>query len=328
MISMVAVKIIAWKEADSEKLAKFTVDCYRTREGSERVEYTIDMAKTMMDQFDDEKSRLFIAYRSGSLAGWMEVYDYTSSMNYIYSNHPIVLPGPHEDTIADELIRKAVEYTEKTGKGRLEIFFGGITESNRLKVDRYRRWYEAAGMKQGGEWAHMTAQLDMMDIPDIVFPDDIRVGKIRDVTNDELYPCYYRTFITSGDDRFLDQTEAQRRENFDDFFRRDRPQDEDASILLFHGEEIVGFAQVIVLEDGKGFYNGIGIHPDYRGRGLGTKMLTLSMKRAKMNGMAKITLEVDTTNEVAIGLYKRVGFIQDSGNVSFVWKKGSTDQSE
>ncbi len=61
--------------------------------------------------------------------------------------------------------------------------------------------------------------------------------------------------------------------------------------------------------------------PDYRGKGLATKMLMLSTKRAKKNGMSEITLEVDITNSVAIALYERVGFSQDSGNISFLWKR-------
>jgi len=317
---VIDVRILKYKEVDLDELSQFTLAFYQGREEFRNETYDSERIRKMLEKLDEKRSRFVVARESDKLVGWMEIYDYTPSMNYIYPEHPIVLSNPNEDAIASRLIREAINYTQKIGKNRLEIFFDNLTEKNRSKIELYRRWYESSGMHQAGEWVHMTAHLDELDFPEIDFPDFIRIGKVRDVPNDELYTSYYQTFITSGNDRFLDQTDAERRENFDDFFDRTKAQDEDASILLFYDDKVIGFSQVILLCE-KGFYNGIGIHPDYRKQGLGTKMLQLSMKRAEMNGMSEITLEVDVTNAAAINLYKRVGFHVDSGNVSFLWHR-------
>ena len=74
----------------------------------------------------------------------MEVYDYTSSMNYIYPEHPVVALRPDEDTIATALIRESIEYTKRIGKTRLETFFDGITEETMPTIDLFRGWYETS----------------------------------------------------------------------------------------------------------------------------------------------------------------------------------------
>jgi ribosomal protein S18 acetylase RimI-like enzyme len=159
-----------------------------------------------------------------------------------------------------------------------------------------------------------------MEIPDVEFPRGYSVVQIKDVPNEEIWPCYYETFMSSGDGRFLDQNDTQRKENFEKFFDKSRPRSEEASILVRKGQRIIGYNQVIITEEG-GFFNGIGIHPDFRRKGLGKMMILTSMKRAAENGVSKLILEVDIENKVAIDLYEKVGFKQTKGSISHVWKR-------
>jgi ribosomal-protein-alanine N-acetyltransferase len=52
----------------------------------------------------------------------------------------------------------------------------------------------------------------------------------------------------------------------------------------------------------------IGVHPDHRGRGLGTSLLAEAIRRARRCGARHLTLEVDLANESARRLYRREGF--------------------
>jgi [ribosomal protein S18]-alanine N-acetyltransferase len=52
----------------------------------------------------------------------------------------------------------------------------------------------------------------------------------------------------------------------------------------------------------------LGIHPDYRQRGLGKSLLFALLKLARSIEMARATLEVRATNQIAIDLYQRSGF--------------------
>jgi len=54
------------------------------------------------------------------------------------------------------------------------------------------------------------------------------------------------------------------------------------------------------------------VHPDFKGQGLGTKMLTDLVDILEHEGIKQIFLEVRESNQVAIGLYKKVGFIEIS----------------
>ena len=55
----------------------------------------------------------------------------------------------------------------------------------------------------------------------------------------------------------------------------------------------------------------IGVHPDARGAGIATAMLTLMESEIKKAGVKKIFLEVSAENAPAIALYKKYGFTQN-----------------
>lgn len=65
---------------------------------------------------------------------------------------------------------------------------------------------------------------------------------------------------------------------------------------------------------------GMWLDAPYRGRGLGTALLTQSITWAKDNGAHKITLEVWPHNDAAIALYRRFGFEQE-GYLRRHWRR-------
>jgi len=50
--------------------------------------------------------------------------------------------------------------------------------------------------------------------------------------------------------------------------------------------------------------------PEYRGRGIGRKLLEAVEKNARQLGCCKVTLEVGQDNQLAKGLYRSVGFAE------------------
>lgn len=65
---------------------------------------------------------------------------------------------------------------------------------------------------------------------------------------------------------------------------------------------------------------GMWLDAPYRGRGLGTALLTESITWAKDNGAHKITLEVWPHNDEALTLYRRFGFEQE-GYLRRHWRR-------
>lgn len=53
----------------------------------------------------------------------------------------------------------------------------------------------------------------------------------------------------------------------------------------------------------------IAVHPDYRGRQLGRKIMEVLMAEARHRKLLRMTLEVRRQNHVAIALYKHLGFL-------------------
>lgn len=56
---------------------------------------------------------------------------------------------------------------------------------------------------------------------------------------------------------------------------------------------------------------GMGVLAEFRGRGIGSRLLLETIRAAKDAGLKRIELEVFSSNRVAIAMYKRQGFIQE-----------------
>lgn len=55
-------------------------------------------------------------------------------------------------------------------------------------------------------------------------------------------------------------------------------------------------------------YLGMGLLREYRGQGLGSKLLTAVLEHAKNFGLEKVELQVYTTNTAAVALYEKFAF--------------------
>lgn len=56
---------------------------------------------------------------------------------------------------------------------------------------------------------------------------------------------------------------------------------------------------------------GMGVLPDYRGRGIGARLLDEALKQAFATGFVRIELSVRADNVRAIRLYEKVGFVRE-----------------
>ena len=56
---------------------------------------------------------------------------------------------------------------------------------------------------------------------------------------------------------------------------------------------------------------GLAVHPDARGHGAATALLTAAEQRVRARGARKLSLRVLSTNHAALGVYERLGFIRE-----------------
>ncbi|WP_231702607.1 ribosomal protein S18-alanine N-acetyltransferase [Desulfocucumis palustris] len=78
-------------------------------------------------------------------------------------------------------------------------------------------------------------------------------------------------------------------------------------IVAVYNQKVLGYAGLWVVLD-EGHITNVAVHPDFRGNRLGFLLMTEIMRRASIKGADKITLEVRPSNEIALKLYRSLGF--------------------
>ena len=82
--------------------------------------------------------------------------------------------------------------------------------------------------------------------------------------------------------------------------------------VAVRGEEVIGWCDISPMRL-EGFRHcgrlGMGVHKDFRGRGLGQRLIDRTIADAKQKGLERIELEVFASNTPAIKLYEKVGFV-------------------
>lgn len=79
-------------------------------------------------------------------------------------------------------------------------------------------------------------------------------------------------------------------------------------LVALENEKVVGYGGMWHIIN-EGHITNIAIHKDYRKKGIGTKIVSRLIEVAKEKEMIGITLEVRKSNEKALNLYKKQGFI-------------------
>jgi putative acetyltransferase len=132
----------------------------------------------------------------------------------------------------------------------------------------------------------------------------------------EIYAASYRDCldVVARERRYLAQVEALLLARMQEFVRDSVARDA-VQFFALDGERVVGWADIFaawapaVAHCGT---LGMGVHPHYRGRGLGERLLRACIDKAWQKGMTRIVLEVRADNAAAIALYAKLGFRQEA----------------
>lgn len=93
-------------------------------------------------------------------------------------------------------------------------------------------------------------------------------------------------------------------------FWREASNEHTCYVLACDGEAaapVIGYAGCWILA-GEAQITNVAILPDYRGRGVGTKLMAAVIAAAKARGASAMTLEVRPSNAPALALYHHYGF--------------------
>lgn len=78
--------------------------------------------------------------------------------------------------------------------------------------------------------------------------------------------------------------------------------------LVRAGTRLIGYIGVWLVVD-EGHITNVAVHPDYRGHGIGRRLLTEAIDFCAGKGATRMTLEVRVSNEIAQRLYRDLGFV-------------------
>lgn len=76
------------------------------------------------------------------------------------------------------------------------------------------------------------------------------------------------------------------------------------------GTKCIGFGGIWIILD-EAHVTNIAVHPEYRGIGIGEKLLIAMIEMCKVESVMEMTLEVRRSNIAAQSLYKKFGFISE-----------------
>ena len=84
-------------------------------------------------------------------------------------------------------------------------------------------------------------------------------------------------------------------------------------VLTYDGDKVIGYCwttyeRQVAIGERKGRIFMLGVDPDYRGRGVGKRVLLAGLAHLKNKGLRVAELTVDSENKTACALYRSVGF--------------------
>jgi len=149
-------------------------------------------------------------------------------------------------------------------------------------------------------------------------PPEIRPLMWRDMPS--LHACYD---IIAKERQFVRHTQAPA---YDVFCRqRMAHYGDDIQYIAHDCEKVVGYCDINRDRDGEQYAHcgelHIGIHPQYRGLGVGRRLLETAIRQAQQRGIERIALHALADNAVAIHMYEKFGF-EHEGIHRNVWKIG------
>ena len=290
-------RIRNYRMEDRESLVRFWTEVVTMDES-----HGSFLVRELIDNLDRPnhfpEKNLFIAESMGNIIGHLDVFPEMQIGRVVVQC--LVHPEHRRKGIAEKLVERAIERAiELTAK----IAHANISQDDKAG----KRLFSKMGFQFVRRYLELKLDLSK-----------VRLSKIK--RND--YPC--RPMIPGEEERL---TRLQNRSFMDTWgFNPNTREDiiyrihlSEASFkditLCLDGVEPIGYCWSKIfyekdksLDGMRGRINMLGVDPDYRGKGVGRKVLLNGLIQLKSRGVRIVVLTVDNENEVARALYQSVGF--------------------
>lgn len=134
---------------------------------------------------------------------------------------------------------------------------------------------------------------------------------IRPIAENDIEGFHQALDVVAREKKYLAFLEAPAKESTAAFIRSNIEHDHPQFVAEADGK-VVGWCDVMPARANTTHSHcgtlGIGILPAFRGQGLGRRLMTAAIDKARAKGLTRIELTVRTDNLNAIALYKKLGF--------------------
>lgn len=131
---------------------------------------------------------------------------------------------------------------------------------------------------------------------------------------EKFFPCFHAALSTVAKERvYIEMIEAPSVEKVSKF-QGELTSKNGPVYYAIQNDRVVGWCDVFPEENPRQSHRGslgMGLIPEFRGKGLGSRLLSSVLDHAKRFGLEKVELNVYTSNGPAIALYKKFGFEQE-----------------
>ncbi len=266
----------------------------------------------------NDNYEIVMAMDEERIVGWIYYYTGFMPMAFISGFSPIIDPENDSENIALQLIEVSKENIVARGFTRLEIEFAFLSDAHQKLSRKYIDWYEKCGFQFAAEEVHMKADLSTIAVPELAIPEGYAIRRFSEVHYDRLEVSGFRTFENGQDQLFLSMSHAEQQVNIQHFFNKTSPFVEDASLVLEHEGDIIGFI-ITRGREGEIEIGPVGLVPDFKGKGLGSFLLGQALSTLQNNKEKTVVLDMSVGNIPARKLYTKYGFKDDYHKQFYYW---------
>jgi len=296
-MSAIDTSIRPYRPEDREALIRFWEEVAKLEAAHDLI-----LVRELIDNLDrpnhDPERNLFVAVNREAIIGYIDILSELEIERVVlqYLVHPV----HRRKGISEKLVGRA---TERAGTLRAKKVQVNIPQDDKSGKRLFA--------KMGFRFVRRFLELRL----------DLSKAHLSDVTPDD-YPCRP---MMEGEDEIL--TNLQNRSFLDTWgfnpntteeisYRIHRPKVslEDITLCLDRNEPIgycwanIDFGKGAVIGEKRGRINMIGVDPNYRGKGVGKKVLIVGLTQLRSRGVRFVDLTVDRDNKPARALYHSTGF--------------------
>ena len=296
-MSNVDTSIRNYRIEDRESLIRFWIDVVKMQPTPGP-----SVVRELIDNLDRPNhipdKNLFIAESMGKIAGHIDVFPELEIGRVVVQC--LVHPEHRRKGIAEKLVERAVERAVEL---KAKVAHANISQDDKAGKKLFSK------MRFRFVRRYLELRLDL---------SKVRLSKIK--RND--FPC--RSMIPGEEEKltrlqnrsFIDTWGFNPNTKEDIIYRIHLPAASFKDVTLcLDGVEPIGYCWSKIydekdkgLDGTRGRINMLGVDPDYRGKGVGKKVLLNGLVQLKSRGVRIVVLTVDNENKVARALYQSVGF--------------------